>query len=137
MDEQPGLSDQYRRSSPWPVFVALGLAISEVGIVLPAYPMAVGGLLLFVGSVVGIVSEADYVATPWPLLGGLSVVLVAAGVGLYAASGGTLAVEGSTVRLVGGGSVAVRGIAVVLAGVLALAGAGVGRTLAATSGPRA
>ncbi|WP_338728175.1 cox cluster protein [Haladaptatus sp. DJG-WS-42] len=82
MDEQPGLSDQYSRASPWPVFVALGLALSEVGIVMALFPLAVGGLLLFAGSVTGILQESDYVQSPWPLLSGFGVLLLVLGGGL-------------------------------------------------------
>lgn len=75
----PGLSDQYRKASPWPLFVALGLAVSEVGVVLGVGPVAVGGLLLFGGSVAGILQEAGYVERPWPLLAGIGVLLLAGG----------------------------------------------------------
>ena len=61
-----------RKASAWPVFVAVGLAVAEIGVFLDGlYPLAVAGLLLFVGSVAGIVSEAGYVDRPWRLLGGL------------------------------------------------------------------
>jgi hypothetical protein len=106
MDEQPGVSDEYRKTSPWPVFVAFGLAIFEVGIVWPLFPVAVGGLLLFVGSVVGILTESGYVADPWKAL--------------IAASVGCLAV-GGTVALATGGSVRLRGLAVLVGGVVVLA----------------
>lgn len=76
---QPGLSDQYRKASPWPVFVALGVVVSEVGVVLGLFPVAVGGLLLFGGTVAGILSEAGYVARPWRSLGAFGLVLLAFG----------------------------------------------------------
>ncbi|ELZ91657.1 cox cluster protein [Haloferax mucosum ATCC BAA-1512] len=66
MDEAPGLSDQYRTASPWPVFIALGIPISELGLLFGLFPLAVGGLLLFGGSVVGMLSESGYVnSTMW------------------------------------------------------------------------
>ncbi len=69
MDESPGLSDQYRKASPWPVFVALGLPLSEIGLVFNLFPIAVGGLLLFCGSIVGLLLESEYATTLWkPLL---------------------------------------------------------------------
>ena len=52
------------KASPWPLFVALGLAVGEVGVFMGLYPVAVGGLLLFVGSVAGIVQEAGYSERP-------------------------------------------------------------------------
>ena len=34
--------------SSWPLFVALGLAVGEVGVVMAIYPLAIGGLGLLV-----------------------------------------------------------------------------------------
>lgn len=127
MDEQPGLSDQYRMSSPWPMLIAFGLAIAEVGIVWPLAPLAVGGLLLLTGSVVGILREAGYVSSPWPPLAGFAVVLVVVGLGLFAYSGGAFAVNSVTESLRTPGSIGLRGIAIAVAGVLALVGAVVGK----------
>ena len=107
MDEQPGLSDEYRKASPWPLFVAFGLAIFEVGIVWPLFPVAVGGLLLFVGSVVGILRESGYIADPWKGL------VVAAAVCLAA---------GGLVALTTTGSVHLRGVAILAGGLVILAG---------------
>jgi hypothetical protein len=76
---QPGLSDQYRKASPWPLFVALGFVISEVGVVLGVFPIAVGGLLLFGGTVAGILREAGYVERPWRSLGVFGAILVGFG----------------------------------------------------------
>lgn len=110
MDEQSGVHDQYRRVSAWPVFVAFGLAIAELGVLTGIPPVAVGGLLLFVGSVVGILREAEYVESPWPLLTGLALALLAAG--------GVLAVffeKGIAVR---GQIIVAAAIILVVAGVL-------------------
>ena len=85
MEETPGLSDQYRKASPWPLFIALGVPISELGLVFDVFPVAVGGLLLFCGCIAGILQEAGYVAVPWRALTGMAGLLVAAGGGvLYA-----------------------------------------------------
>mgnify|MGYP000010954702 FL=1 len=81
METEPGLSDQYRRASPWPVFVALGIPIAEVGIVFGLFPIAVGGLLLFGGSAAGLATEAGYAKTPWRGLVGAAAPLAALGVG--------------------------------------------------------
>lgn len=67
-DVQPGLSDQYRKASPWPMLVALGFVISEVGVVLGVFPVTVGGLLLFGGTVSGILSESGYIEQTWASL---------------------------------------------------------------------
>ena len=80
MDETPaGVSDGYRRASPWPVFVALGVPIAELGILFNSVPVSVGGLLLFCGSVTGILQESGYVETPWRALVGFSVLLFGVG----------------------------------------------------------
>jgi hypothetical protein len=106
MDETTGLSDQYRRASPWPPFVALGVPVSELGIVFDLFPIAVGGLVLFCGSVAGMAREAGYARTPWRALAALAVLLVAVGGALVVGTG-----------------LATRGYAVVTAGVLLGAGA--------------
>lgn len=79
MDDQPGLSDQYRTSSPWPIIVVLGFVFSELGLLFNVFPVAVGGLLLFVGSVAGILLESGYAKRPWNVLLGLGAVLVVLG----------------------------------------------------------
>ena len=50
--------DHRDKTSPWPVVVVLGIVLSEVGILFNLYPVSVTGLLLFTGSVAGIVTEA-------------------------------------------------------------------------------
>ncbi|GGM73011.1 hypothetical protein J2752_002448 [Halarchaeum rubridurum] len=88
MEEQPGLSEQYTRASPWPVFVALGLVLTEFGVFLGNYllPVGVGGVLLLETSVVGILRESGYVDSLWPaslgvglLVGGVGVALLTVG----------------------------------------------------------
>jgi hypothetical protein len=79
MDEQPGLSEQYRMASPWPIFIALGIPIAELGILFDLFPLAVGGLILFGGSVSGILQEAGYVDSPWRAIGTFAVVLLVVG----------------------------------------------------------
>ena len=80
-EPEPGLSEQYRMASPWPVFVALGIPIAEVGIIFGLFPIAVGGLLLFGGSAAGMATEAGYAKTPWRGLVGAAVPFAALGVG--------------------------------------------------------
>jgi hypothetical protein len=79
MDAEPGLSDRYRMSSPWPLFVALGIPIAEVGIVFGLFPLSVGGLLLFGGSAAGMATEVGYAKTPWRALAGAAVPFAALG----------------------------------------------------------
>ena len=112
MDEQPGLSDQYRKASPWPLFVALGLAIAEVGVVFDIVQVSVAGLLLLTGSLVGMTQEAGYVDSPWPLAIALSLVLI---------------VLGGSLDYLYGDSIAFRGLAIAIAGVLGLVAGVVGK----------
>ena len=89
MDENPGLSEEYRMASPWPLFVALGLPIAEVGILFGLVPLAVGGLVLFCGAIAGILREAEYAASGWRALAALSVVIAGGGLALLYADGAT------------------------------------------------
>lgn len=84
MEEQPGLSEQYTRASPWPVFVALGLVLTEFGVFLGGVilPIGVGGVLLLEASVVGILRESGYVESLWPTSLGIGVFVGGIGVAL-------------------------------------------------------
>ena len=75
MNETPGLSEQYRKTSPWPLFIALGVPISEIGLVFDIFPVAVGGLLLFCGCIAGMLQEANYTNSLWNSLTVISVLL--------------------------------------------------------------
>jgi len=68
-------------ASPWPVFVALGIPIAEIGILFDVLPVAVGGLLLFGGSAAGLATEAGYAKTPWRALVGAAIPFAALGLG--------------------------------------------------------
>lgn len=122
-DEDSGITSPGRVSA-WPVFVALGLAVAEVGIVMEGlYPLAVAGLLLFIGSVAGIVHEAGYVSRPWTLLGALGLLLVLAGMlVLYSVVGFDF-----TASLGSEQTVTIRGWAILGAGVVGLSGGLAGR----------
>jgi hypothetical protein len=113
-----------KKMSPWPLFVAIGLAVAEVGIVMEGlYPVAVAGLLLFVGSVAGVVHEAGYVDRPWKLLGALGALLMIAGVAvLYSQVGVDL-----LSALASDSVVVVRGYAILGAGIVAVVGGLAGR----------
>jgi hypothetical protein len=79
MDETPGLSEQYRKASPWPLFIALSVPISEIGLFFDVLPIAVGGLLLFCGCLAGMLQEAGYIDTPWRALGVMALLLFGVG----------------------------------------------------------
>lgn len=104
MEEQPGLSDQYRRSSPWPLFIALGFVLSELGVLFGGalIPVAVGGVVLLEASVVGILRESGYTDSLWA---------PAFVVGtLFVAAAGALLYWGVQIRALavgGGGAIAV------------------------------
>lgn len=135
MSDTPGVNEGYRKSSPWPIFVAFGLAISEVGVFVPLFPVAVGGLLLFAGSVAGILHEAGTVRDAWTAFGVLGGALAAFGIALYLYTGAPLTVDQLVVTIEvgatpGGGSVAYRALAIVTAGLFAIVAALVGRVVA-------
>lgn len=118
------------RHSPWPLLVALGLAASELGILVGSVPLVVFGLVLFGGCSAGLVSEAGYgtsPARPMQVVGG---VLVVAGGALWlsqvpAPTAATLLAPHPT------NAVVQRGVAGVLAGGLLVALGTVGGRLSA------
>lgn len=119
MDDQPGLSDQYRMSSPWPLIVVLGLLFSELGLLFNVFAVAVGGLLLFVGAITGIVLESGYAERPWNLLAGLGVALCVLGV-LVTATQLDSVTLGAIVDVVGRpNGIVGRGVELLIAGVVA------------------
>lgn len=127
MDDQPGLSDQYRMSSPWPLIVVLGLVFSELGLLFNVFPVAVGGLLLFVASIAGIVQESGYADRPWNLLAGLGVVLLVLGVVLTVTQldAVTMTTLLDVVRTPNG--IVARGVELLVSGLVALAAGAGGR----------
>ena len=129
MEEQPGLSDQYRTASPWPVFVALGLALSEIGVFIGLFPVAVFGLILFGGSIAGILTESGYVDRPWPTLFGVGGLLAIIAVGIAVTQ---LPAPELVPSNIGEGPLFTRLVAVVVAGVVMVAMGGVGSVMEQT-----
>lgn len=129
MNEEPGLSDQYRRASPWPLFVALGLALSEVGVFIGVFPVAVFGLLLFGGSVAGILTESGYARRPWPALLVLGAILAVAGIAVIFWQVPT---DSITLENFGRNGVLSRSLSVVAAGVTMVVAGGVASVLERT-----
>ncbi|WP_435076003.1 DUF7541 family protein [Halococcus sp. AFM35] len=120
MDDQPGLSDQYRRSSPWPLIVVLGLVFSELGLLFNVFAVAVGGLLLFVGAITGIVLESGYAERPWTLLAGLGVVLCVLGM-LVTVTQLDSITFGAVAGVIGQpNGIVARGVELLIAGVIAV-----------------
>jgi hypothetical protein len=119
MNEQADRTERYRRASPWPVFVALGFALSELGIFVGIYPVAVAGLLLLAGSVAGILVESGYVADVWRPLAGLGSFFALLGVAVIGTQVAPTAVD--VLGTVGDpGGVVGRGLAIAGAGVILL-----------------
>lgn len=127
-DKQIGSPTRIHRVSPWPPFVALGFATAEIGIILNVVPLAIGGIILFGGSVAGILAETRYVKSPWRPLVVLGGIFVVGGSYLYASQVPQFALE----RLLSGDAVnaiAMRGEAILIAGVLLIAGSVLGTLL--------
>jgi hypothetical protein len=126
MEEEPGLSDQYRKASPWPMFVALGFVLSEIGIIVGIFSIAVGGLLLFGGSVAGILKESAYADTLWGSLLAFGGVLAVLGIGLVTWRVGVSPGILVDVIVTPGnyGQLVPRALAVAIAGVILLAAGG-------------
>lgn len=125
MDEKPGLSERYRTASPWPVFVALGLTMGELGILFNVFSVAVAGLLLLAGSVAGMAKESGYAKTPWRVLGVCAVLLFGLGGALLYAEAQTGA---------GTAQLGERGQAVLVAATILLVGAVGGELLGRAEG---
>lgn len=120
-----GVGEQFRRASAWPPFVAIGLAISEVGVVLNLVPVSIGGILLFGGSLAGILVDASITESPWPSLGAIGVVFGALG-GVMWASQLQQYTLSRLFAVANTNAIAMRGEAVVAAGALLFVGAVIG-----------
>lgn len=81
MSEQHAAASVKPRASPWPIPLVLGLVTAEVGIVFGGtfLPVAVVGLLLFAGSVAGILRESAYVESIWASAFGIAAIYGVAG----------------------------------------------------------
>ncbi|MFW6003718.1 MAG: DUF7541 family protein [Halanaeroarchaeum sp.] len=117
-----GIPGSRELMSAWPPFVALGLVVAEVGIVLNLVPLSIGGILLFGGSVAGILQDAETIETPWYALAVVGVLFSLFGAGVWWTQLDSLAL--AHVLSVGATNpIAIRGEAILLAGVLLVVGA--------------
>jgi len=96
-------------ASPWPIFVALGIPIAELGILFDVFAVAVGGLILFCGSITGMLRESGYAKTAWRPLAVFAVLLFAVG-GALAFTDVNLVTRGYAI-ITAGGLLAAAGIA--------------------------
>lgn len=118
MEEADSVSDP-PKASAWPLFVALGLAVAEVGVFLSGlYPVAVAGLLLFATSVAGILHESGYVIRPWRALGLLGGVFVLAGAAIVVYQVGA-SVDAIAAAVGAGNGIVFRAFAIAAAGIIA------------------
>ncbi|QCW04176.1 hypothetical protein [Natrinema pallidum] len=121
VDHSRGIDgDRTDAARPWPLLVAVGLAGSEVGIIVGLVPIAVAGLVVFAASVAGLLAEADYVDQPLPVAASLGTVFVLIGVVLAVHGTGTLTI-GLLEPLSG---LTNRGTALVFGGLVTIVGAG-------------
>lgn len=111
--------------SPWPPFVAIGLVVAEIGVVLNLIPLSVGGVVLFGGSVAGILWDASVTETPWPSLGLLGGLFSVLGTGLWASQVQTYSLS-AVIAVATTNGIAIRGAAVLVGGVLLIVGAVLG-----------
>jgi hypothetical protein len=116
--------DAPTRVSAWPLIVALGITVSEVGVFMGVYPLAVGGLVLFVASATGITHEAGYTSRPWRLAGAMGLVLVAVGAWIVSTQVPP-AVDPLLAAVDRADGIVLRGFSVIGAGLVAAIGAAV------------
>jgi len=122
-DDGTAVGERKPSSSAYPMFLAFGLAIAEVGVVLGVFVLTVVGFIAFTGSVAGILAESGYVGDGWTTLAVLGVVVFALGGVVFTVYGGTV---GGSELLAVSGPVAYRGLSMLAAGALTLLTAGVG-----------
>lgn len=101
MTEEFEPDDRRTAASPWPILVALGIVLSELGVFFGVRPVSVGGLLLLVGAVAASLRDSGHVARPERAIAVQGAALVGVGLALVAVD-----LPGSTVR---GKSIAVAG----------------------------
>jgi hypothetical protein len=116
------LESQNARVSPWPPLVAAGFAVAEIGIALNLVALAIGGLVLFGGSVAGILRETAYVDSAWATAAVLGGVFIVLGTVVWTSQVATLTVE-TLLDVAATDAVAMRGEAIVVGGALLVVGA--------------
>ena len=84
------------------MLVAVGFAISEVGVFLGLRPVAVGGLLLFVVTLAGILRESEYVSRPSRVVGVCAIALLGLGAILLVVHRSGPPVRGHAMLIAGG-----------------------------------
>lgn len=121
-DGPTGIPGTDELMSAWPPFVALGFVVAEIGIVLNLIPLSVGGILLFGGSVAGILQDASITRRPWHSMAIVGIIFAILGGALMWTQLQTLTVA-HVVAVASSNPIAIRGEAVLVAGVLLIVGA--------------
>lgn len=130
MTRRPVANGAARRTSQWPIVVALGLVLSEIGVFFGSVPLAIGGLILFAGSCSGLVHEAGYAPSPTRPMGWFGALFVLLGTSLWVTSVSTVTIPALLAAPANDG-LALRGAAIVVAGGLLVAASYVGGIWAA------
>ena len=102
MSDETESNEQKIRASPWPMLIAMGLAVAEVGVVFGLQPVAVGGLILLLVTVTGILRESGYILRPSRTAGVLGGLFVGVGVVLVVFHQGGPPVRGQSFIIAGG-----------------------------------
>jgi len=102
MSEESDPEQSFTGASPWPLFVALGFALSELGVILGLRPVSVAGLLLFVSAVAGILTESGYISRPDRAIGIQGAALLAIGGALIVQNRTGTTVRGQSIGIAGG-----------------------------------
>ncbi|WP_135666886.1 DUF7541 family protein [Halorhabdus rudnickae] len=101
MGETSDLDSSFTGTSAWPPFVAMGLALSEAGVFLGVRPVSVAGLLLFVGSVTGILMDSGYISRPIRVAGIQGIALIGVGIILVLQNQTGTTVRGQSIAIAG------------------------------------
>lgn len=126
-DEPTGIPGTDELMSAWPPFVALGFVIAEIGIVMNLVPLAFGGLLLFGGSIAGIIRDASLTKTPWGSLGLIGILFTVLG-GIVLNTQLQRYTIDHVLTVATTNAIAIRGGAILLAGAVLVLAAIVGTT---------
>lgn len=122
-EPEAAVTDRKPSSSLWPMFVAFGLAIAEVGVFLGVFVLTVVGFLTFTGAVAGILHESGYVDDAWRTLGVLGVLGLLTGTAVFGVYGGTM---GGSELVAVPNAIAYRGLSLIAAGILTVLTAALG-----------
>lgn len=77
------MNDGARETSAWPIFVALGVAVGELGVLFNLVPVAVGGVVLFGGASAAVVAESELADGPWRPLAAIGAIVGAISLGVW------------------------------------------------------